>query len=78
MPKQIECTIIESRPLEPCRAIANRQSDNRRPGNFPRPSRPFLRQKTQTVRPDYFSVKPVNFPKPQDIFPLGLMVDIYA
>lgn len=78
MPKHIECTIIESRPLEPCRAITHRQSDNRRPDNYAKPLRPHMRDKTQTSRPDYFSTEPINFPKPQDTYPLGLWVDILA
>jgi hypothetical protein len=79
MLKQIECRIVESRPLEPCRSLSNRQSDNCRQDRFSRPPRPDFREKTPADRPSFFAYNPK---KPlatfNTIYPLGMVVDILA
>jgi hypothetical protein len=78
MLKQIECRIVESRPLEPCRAISHRQSENNRPDNFARPPHPAFREKVQTARRGFFTKELKKHLQEQNSYPLGLMMDIFA
>jgi len=78
MPKQIECRIIESRPLVPCHALSHRQPDNNRRDDFANPSRPQPRQKVQAIRMGFFSSNIKPRLGEQSAYPLGLMVDTLA
>lgn len=78
MLKQIECTIVESRPLEPCRSISHRQSDNCRQDRYTKPPRPDFREKTQSIPMGLVSDitnKAIAF---KNGYPIGMIIDILA
>jgi hypothetical protein len=78
MLKQIECTIVESRPLEPCRAISHRQSDNCRQDRFSKPSRPDFREKPRPVQAGFYPDEPKKALQFKAGYPIGMVVDIFA
>jgi hypothetical protein len=79
MLKQIECKIVESRPLEPCRSISHRQSDNCRQDRFARPPRPDFRDKNEPApKTGFFSMNPDKPLAFRNTYPVGMIVDILA
>jgi hypothetical protein len=78
MLKQIECKIVDSRPLEPCRAISHRQPDNCRRDFYAKPPRPGFRAKAETDKAGFFSNGLKELIPSQKTYPLGLVVDLFA
>jgi hypothetical protein len=78
MLKEIECRIVDSRPLEPCRAISHRQPDNCRRDFYSKPPRPDFRAKTETNKPGFSSGGLKELIPVQKTYPLGLIMDILA
>jgi len=78
MSKHIECRIVDSRLLEPCRAMSQRQPDNHRRDYLSKPPRLVFRAKIQTVETDFVADKWQKLFKTTKIYPLGLWVDITA
>jgi hypothetical protein len=78
MLRQVDCKIVDSRPLEPCRALSHRQPDNHRREHLSKPPYPVFRVKTKAIRTDFV----VNeYRKPFEAvktYPLGLFVNITA
>jgi hypothetical protein len=78
MLRQVECKIVDSRLLEPCRAISHRQPDNHRREHLSKPPCPVFRAKTKAIETD-FVVNECRRPfETVKTYPLGLFVNITA